>query len=80
MRGDGKERLLSGKKFPLPSSMRIPKAPASSVFSKNEIQAAKQSSATIVSGLRNKTISPLAIFNAWLQALPKPTFSLFQIK
>ncbi len=57
----------------------MPKAPASSWLSKNDIHFVKQSPGTIVSGLRNKIYFPLAKTNAKLFALAKPVFFSFHI-
>ena len=77
--GEGKDRLLSFKKFPDPSSIFMPSAPASECNSRYAIDFSRQSSGNNVSGFKNKMYLPVASFSAILLALENPIFSLFHI-
>jgi hypothetical protein len=56
--GEGKALLLSGRKTPDPSSIRIPRAPALEFDFKNCKQLIRQSSGRRVSGFRKRIYFP----------------------
>ncbi len=77
----GPGKLLLQASCSVPSEFRIlqPASPHSGLLSKNEIIFSNVSSLTMQSGLIKRMNFPLATFNPWLFALPKPTLTLFSI-